>query len=201
MLEHARERAKLGGIPNAIFIETDAQTFAFAPKEFDAVISRFGVMFFADPAAAFTNIRRSLKPGGRMCFICWRPMLENSWVMIPLRAAAQHLELPPPPDPTAPGPFAFADAERVHTILSTAGYCDIHIDKHDSRLAIGGTADLDKAVDSAMDIGPISALLLDKSDEVRSSVRRSIHEALKSHLTPAGVVVDWAAWLVSARSA
>ncbi len=201
MLEHARERAKAGGIPNVKFVEADAQTFAFAPQEFDAVISRFGVMFFADPAAAFTNIRRSLKPGGRMCFICWRPMLENSWVMIPLRAAAQHLELPPPPDPTAPGPFAFADADRVRAILNTAGYRDIHIDKHDSRLAIGGTGELDKAVDSAMDIGPISALLLDKSDEVRNSVRKSIREALKPHLTPSGVVVDWAAWLVSARNA
>ncbi len=201
MLDRARERAKTGATTNATFVEADAQTFAFAPGEFDAAISRFGVMFFVDPAAAFANIRRALKPGGRLCFICWRPMIENPWVLIPLRAASRHLELPTPPDPTAPGPFAFGDAERLRAILNTAGYDDVLVEKHDSRLAIGSATDLEKAVDFAMDIGPVSALLLEKSDETRSAVRSSIREAMQPHLTPAGVVVDWAAWLVSARSA
>ncbi len=201
MLDRARERASANKIDDVEFIEADAQTLAFAPGEFDAAISRFGVMFFVDPVAAFANIRRALKPGGRLCFICWRPMIENPWMTIPMRAAAQHLELPVPPDPTAPGPFAFGDAERLRAILNTAGYDDVLVEKHDSRLAIGSTTDLEKAVDSAMDIGPVSALLLEKSDETRSAVRSSIREAMQPHLTPAGVVVDWAAWLVSARSA
>jgi SAM-dependent methyltransferase len=200
MLERARERATATAVPNVSFIEADAQAFAFKPGEFDAVISRFGVMFFADPAAAFANIRRALKPGGRLCFICWRPMMENPWILVPLQAAAKHLELPPPAEPGAPGPFAFADAERVRGILSSAGFSDVQIDKHDSRLSIGGTKNLDKSVESAMDIGPVSSLLMDKDDAVRQKVRDSIREALEPLLTPDGVIMDWAAWIVSARN-
>ncbi len=200
MLERARERAKAGAVANVSFIEADAQVFAFTPGEFDATISRFGVMFFADPAAAFANIRRALKPGGTLCFICWRPMMENPWVLIPLQAAAKHIELPPPPEPGAPGPFAFADAERVRGILNSAGYANVQIDKHDARLSIGGTKNLDKSVESAMDIGPVSSLLMDKDDTIRQKVRDSIREALEPLLTPNGVIMDWAAWIVSARN-
>jgi SAM-dependent methyltransferase len=201
MLSRARERAKAAAISNVAFIEADAQVFAFAPGEADAAISRFGVMFFADPSAAFANIRRALKPGGRLCFICWRPMIENPWVLIPLRAASQHLELPPPPDPFAPGPFAFGDAERLRGILTSAGYSGVQIDRHDSRLAIGNSRDVEDAVNFSTDLGPVSGLLVDKSEDLRQTVRSSIREALKPHLTPQGVVVDWAAWLVRARNA
>jgi len=201
MLERARQRATAGAIANANFVEADAQRFPFAPKDFDAAISRFGVMFFADPSAAFKNIRRALKPGGRLCFICWRPMIENPWVLIPLRAAAEHLELPPPPDPTAPGPFAFGDAERLRGILASAGYAEVKIDRHDSRLVIGGAGDIEDAVNFSMDLGPLSALLADKSDDLRQAVRASLREALRPHVTAKGVVLDWAAWLVSARNA
>ena len=201
MLAHARDRAKAGAVTNVEFIEADAQVFTFPPATFDATISRFGVMFFADPVAAFANIRRALKSGGRLSFICWRPMMENPWVLIPLRAASQHLELPPPPDPSAPGPFAFGDAERLRAILGSAGFTGVQIDRHDSRLAIGGAGDIEKAVDFAMEVGPVSGLLADKSEDLRQAVRSSIREALKPHLTPQGVVVDWAAWLVSARNA
>ncbi len=200
MLERARERAVATGVKNAVFTEADAQVFPFDPGQTDAVISRFGVMFFADPVAAFTNIRRALKPGGRMGFICWRPMLENPWVLIPLRAAAKHLEMPAPPEPHAPGPFAFDDAEWVRSILDAAGYTEVRIDKHDARLAIGDSTDIEKSVDFAMDVGPVSALLLDKGDGVRQAVRAEIRDALTPLKTPDGVVADWAAWLVSANA-
>lgn len=201
MLARARERAKAAGADNTTFVQADAQTHAFEPACFDAVISRFGVMFFIDPTAAFANIRRALKPGGRLSFICWRPMKENPWVVLPLMAAAKHIELPAPPDPFAPGPFAFADGERTQGILANAGFVDVKIDKFDLRYPIGNTADFEQAVDFTLEIGPVSALLLDKPDLLRKAVRESIREALAPHRTPEGVVVDSAAWLVSARNA
>ncbi len=200
MLERARERAAAAGLKNADFAEADAQVFPFAPGQADAVISRFGVMFFADPAAAFANIRRALTPAGRLCFVCWRPMSENPWMRVPLAAAAKHLELPPPPEPHAPGPFAFDDAEWVRSILDMAGYSSIQIDRHDARLPIGNSADIERSVDFAIDIGPVSSLLMGKGDDIRSAVRASIREALTPLLTPEGVVADFATWLVSART-
>jgi ubiquinone/menaquinone biosynthesis C-methylase UbiE len=200
MLERARQRAKRNGVDNVTFLEADAQIFVFAPPAFDAAISRFGVMFFIDPVAAFTNIRRALKSGGRLCFICWRPMVENPWVTIPMKAAAQHIEMPPPPEPHAPGPFAFADAARLRGILESAGFAGVQIDKHDSRMPIGSAGTLDDAVEFTLTIGPVSALLMDKPDALRNAVRNSIRAALKPHHTPNGVVLDSAAWLVSATS-
>lgn len=200
MLERARQRARENGVDNAIFLEADAQTYAFSPATFDAVISRFGVMFFSDPTAAFTNIRRGMKSGARLSFICWRPMQENPWVVVPLMAAAKHIELPAPPDPLAPGPFAFADAERLRGILNAAGFADIRTDKQDLRYPIGNTADFEKAVDFTLEIGPVSALLIDKPDTLRRTVRDSIRAALEPFRTPEGVVMDSAAWLVGARN-
>ncbi len=201
MLERARQRAKEIGVDNATFVEADAQVYAFPPSSFDAVISRFGVMFFSVPLKAFINIRGALKPNGRLSFVCWRPMQENPWVVLPMMAAAKHIELPAPPDPFAPGPFAFANAERTHGILSNAGFADIQIDKYDLRYPVGNTADFEKAVDFTLEIGPVSALLVDKPDSLRQAVRASIRAALEPHRTGEGVVLDSAAWLVSARNA
>lgn len=201
MLGRARERAKAAGVDNTSFVEADAQTYSFEPARFDAVISRFGVMFFIDPVTAFANIRRALKPGGRISFICWRPMKENPWVVLPLMAAAKHIELPAPPDPFAPGPFAFADAERTRGILAKAGFIDVATDTYDLRYPIGNTADFEQAVDFTLEIGPVSALLLDKPEDLRRVVRESIREALAPHRTAEGVVLDSAAWIVTARNA
>lgn len=200
MLERARARAAAGAVSNVTFEEGDAQTLPFAAAEFDAAISRFGVMFFADSTAAFANIRRALKPGGRLAFICWRRMIENSWVTIPLRAVAQHVELPPPPEQNAPGPFAFADAERLRSILASAGFSGVSIDKHDARMPVGSDGTLDEAVDFALTTGPVTAVLADKPESVLAAVRTSVRSALASHHTAQGVLLDAAAWLVSARN-
>lgn len=198
MLQRARDRASAGGAANVEFVEADAQTYPFESGAFDAAVSRFGVMFFADSAAAFANVRRALEPGGRLAFVCWRPMTENPWMTIPMIAAAQHIELPPPPDPNGPGPFAFADDARLRGILQSEGFADIRIDKHDYRMPIGSTGALAEAVEFTLSIGPVSALMLDKPESVRETVRGSIRAALEPHYTRDGVVLDAAAWLVSA---
>src|SRR5690606_29155530 len=143
MLEVARERAAQATGAQVSFLQADAQTHAFPKGGFDLAFSRFGVMFFDDPAAAFRNIGAALRPGGRLAFVCWRPMLENAWMATPLFAALPLLPPLPPPDPTAPGPFAFADPDRVQAILGEAGFEAIDIQAHDQ--PIGGN-DLDETV-------------------------------------------------------
>ena len=120
MLAVARGRAATN--PVIRFIEADAQTADLPSGAFDAAYSRFGVMFFADPAAAFGNIRRAVRAGGRLGFVCWRAFSENLWMRGPAEAAAAFLPSAPAPDPEAPGPFAFADPSRVRRILEEAGW-------------------------------------------------------------------------------
>ena len=125
MLEVARQRPRPAANLRVDFRQLDAQNGDIGRGVFDAAFSRFGVMFFSDPVAAFRNIRASLKRGGRLVFVCWRPLAENPWMLAPLQAALPFIPPVAPPDPTAPGPFAFADASRVRSILSDAGFAAV----------------------------------------------------------------------------
>jgi len=194
LLEVARRRAQ--GAGGVTFIEADAQAHAFPPASFDAVFSRFGVMFFADPAAAFTNLRRALKPGGRLAFVCWRRPDENPFMTAPLVAALQHVPAPPPPDPTAPGPFAFADPERVRGILLAGGFTDIALMPHDEKI---GRNDLDTALALALKVGPLGALLREHPDQ-RDAVISAVRGVLAAHDGPDGVTLDSASWIVTAQA-
>ena len=135
MLAAARRRIAAHGLAQASVIEADAQTYRFEPETYDAVFSRFGVMFFDDPTAAFANILKGLKRGGRLGFLCWRAAIESDWMTVPI-AAAQPLfpEPAPPSDPFAPGPFAFADPDRLRAILSGAGFAGVTITPQDKAI-------------------------------------------------------------------
>lgn len=195
MLAVARRRA--ASAANAAFLEADAQTHPFPPGAADAIFSRFGVMFFEDPSAAFANIRAALKPGGRLGFVCWRPFPLNEWMLVPLQAALALVPAPPPPpDPFAPGPFAFADADRVRGILEGAGFSEIAIEPHDAR--IGGNP-LDEAVDLALRVGPLGMLLRENPDR-KEAVIAAVREALRPHEGPDGVMLNSATWIVTARA-
>jgi ubiquinone/menaquinone biosynthesis C-methylase UbiE len=195
MLEVARGRLKTAGLEQASVIEADAQAEDFGAGEWDGLYSRFGVMFFADPPAAFANLAAALKPGGRLAFVCWRPLTENPWMTVPLAAALKHLPEPEPTDPLAPGPFAFADPERVRGILAGAGFRDIVLTPHDQ--AIGGNA-LEDALVAARKVGPAARLIAEHPDK-REAVLASIREVLAAHDTPNGVWFDSATWIVTAR--
>src|SRR5882672_4013246 len=119
MLARARERA--ASLPWVGFTEADATTHRFEPDA-DLLYSRFGVMFFDDPARAFANLRAALRNSGRMCFVCWRSPAENPWFTVPVAAAERVLGPLPPLPPNAPSPFALADQERVHALLTSAGF-------------------------------------------------------------------------------
>lgn len=196
MLDVARGRAQEMGLPIQ-FTEADASSFAFKP-EFDLVFSRFGVMFFWDPEAAFGNIRKALKPGGRVAFVCWRTLPENDWAARPLVAARDLLPPPEPVDPYAPGPFAFADSERLIGILGRAGFREARADKLDTLMQMGAT--LDDAVQASLSIGPLSRAAREVDELSRSRIRERVREVLAAYRTPAGVAPPAACWLVSARA-
>ncbi len=157
MLERARERAGELGLTHVRFENADAQTFAFEPDSFDLAFSRFGVMFFADPVAAFANLRTALSPDGRLSFLCWQELGRNPWMRVPLMAAAQHVPLPEPPAPGAPGPFSLADSAGLHEILEAAGWHSVACEPLEGVLSLGGRLDLERAVDFALRIGPVGA--------------------------------------------
>jgi SAM-dependent methyltransferase len=201
MLERARARAAERGLAGIRFVNADAQSERLGPAAFDLVFSRFGVMFFADPKAAFTNLRASLAHGGRIAFVCWQELARNPWMAVPLRAAAQQITLPAPLAPDAPGPFSFADPDRVRGILEGAGFRDVAIERLEDKLGLGGLrAPLAQAVETVLHLGPMVAALREAPPEAVTRVAAAVREALAPHATPAGVILDYSAWVVSARS-
>jgi SAM-dependent methyltransferase len=198
MLARARERAAAAQAANVHLELTDAQTHAFAGA-FDVVFSRFGVMFFVDPVAAFTNLLAALRPGGRLGFVCWQTLAENPWFHVPLAAALRHIALPPPPAPGAPGPFAFGEAGHVRGILERAGFADIAVEPFRTALTLGGGGGLDAAVEFLLQLGPTASALRDADPALRPTVTAAVREALAPFVTPAGPRLGAAAWIVTAR--
>jgi SAM-dependent methyltransferase len=200
MLDRAARSARESGVTNAVFRQADVQSEGF-DEEFDAAFSRFGVMFFADPVAAFSNVRRTLRAGGTLSFVCWRAMDQNEWMMVPAMAALRHLPPPDLPAPGAPGPFAFAERERVEKILATAGFVDVAIERLDRELSVGSGRPLAEIVEVVMQMGPAGRLLQDAGDETKQRVAESITEALKPFGGDGGLKMKGASWLVQARAA
>lgn len=195
MLEVARRRAEAAGAANVTFVEGDAQTWPAPGARFDGVFSRFGVMFFSDPVAAFGNLRTALRPGGRMAFACWRRPEENPLMTTPARAAAAHLPPAPPADPDAPGPFAFADPAKIRRILEAAGFADLEVAACDTD--IGGNT-LEDSLTLALRIGPLGARLRE-SPELRPKVLEDVRRALSEHMRDGRVWMKGAVWIVTAR--
>jgi SAM-dependent methyltransferase len=198
MLARARERAPRN-LPIRLEL-ADATVYDFGPRRADLAASRFGVMFFADPARSFANLRKGLKPGGRLAFACWREAKQNPFFVLPLREAAKHAPPLPETDPEAPGPFAFASDARVQRILSDAGYADIVLKPHDLELDIAIGRGLDTAVNAAMTIGPTSRMLDGQSDAVRAAATADIRKALAAHARGDSVPLGAAIWMVTATN-
>ena len=126
MLAVARERAERERVPNVGFVQADAQTHSFPPAAFDVAVSRNGAMFFDDPVAAFINIARALRPGGRLVLLAWQPFERNEWLTAVFAALSTGGPVTPFP-PDGPGPFGLSDPERVRAVLGAAGYADIRL--------------------------------------------------------------------------
>lgn len=195
MLALAKQRA--AGLQGIAFKQADAAIQPLTPDH-ELVFSRFGVMFFADPVAAFRNLRTGVTPDGRLCFVCWQAMSENAWMSTAGQAVMAFLPKPAaPPDPRAPGPFAFADRAYLRGILEQAGFGAIEIEDFRTKLHVGD--DLDQAMAFQSDVGPVARALAELEGEPRERALAAARDALARHLTPSGVDLGAACWIVRAR--
>jgi SAM-dependent methyltransferase len=198
MLARARQLSPNGAPVE--FVLADATIYPFEPASFDLLASRFGVMFFAEPALSFANMRKALRPSGRLAFACWREPRDNPFFMAPLQAVYKHVPKLPPPGPDDPGPFAFASEARVNRVLSEAGFTDIAMERCDLVLDIAIGRGLDAAVESALEIGPASRALDGHPADVRSAATNSIREALATFAKGQAVPLPASIWIVTAAS-
>jgi SAM-dependent methyltransferase len=199
MLGRARERVQDKSPQNVHLTLSDAATYAFAPGAFDLAFSRFGVMFFDEPVGAFANIRSALAAAGRLTFICWAPLRDNPWFVVPLAAARPYTPPQPEIDPNAPGPFAFADPDRVRTILVGAGYSAVDIARHDISMRICGPGGIEQAARFAIESGPVARALAGAEPDARAAAEQAIAAEFHRLEGPRGIELPGSVWLVSAR--
>ncbi|MBN3831407.1 class I SAM-dependent methyltransferase [Burkholderia sp. Ac-20344] len=188
----------------ALFIVADASGAEFPEGAFDILFSRFGVMFFDDPTGAFAHMRRALRPGGRVAFVCWRGAAENDWMRLPVGALKGIVPPTALPDPEAPGPFSFGDRGRVARILTAAGFTDIAIAPFDASVPFGEGETRDAAIDDAvkmtLEVGPLSRVLADQPDDIRARASAAVRAAFADLPGERSVMIDGAAWIVTARN-
>jgi SAM-dependent methyltransferase len=197
MLTRGRASAT-AGLANVGFERADAQVQPFGESCFDAVISRFGIMFFADPVAAFANLRRATRPGGRVAFVCWQDLTANEWLLVPGAAIAQHVPLPDLGGPGAPGMFAFADPGRIRAVLVEAGWHHIDIEPMRTSLLVGGGGGLDETVEFLRS-GSMGRTLLGGVDaETSARAVLAVRDTLARHHSDGGVRLEAAIWRVVA---
>lgn len=203
LLARAQERASTASAANVTFLRADAGTHRFPPPPFDGLFSRFGVMFFDDPRAAFANLHTALAPkSGRLSFVCWQAMERNPWATLPLGAVHAALPQLPMPAPLvgAPGPFAFADPDHVTEVLTGAGFRAVDIESRTVATNVGGARTLDEVTDYLMRIGPASRLIGDADKALRPAARAAIAQAMAGFAGENGVWCDAAILLVTAHA-
>lgn len=198
MLAGARKRIAESRLANVSLMQADAQTHPFEPGGFDLIASRFGVMFFSDPAAAFANLRGAARPDGRLCFACWGPLADNQHWLIPYEVALRHLGPPEPRPARAPGPMAFSEPDYVRAFLGTAGFEGIEI--HREVPGIFASAPSEEA-EHACIMGPSGRLIDEKKPDAATleTIRREIEDAFAAHASRAGMVLPSTVFLVTAR--
>jgi SAM-dependent methyltransferase len=200
MIAGARKDAARAGVANVSYEVADVQVVQFADT-YDYAFARFGTMFFANPVAALRNVRRALRPGGRLNIVVWRRKLDNEWLHRAETIVAQFLERPEEYDePTCgPGPFSMANAETVTGILEHAGLVDVELKRQDLVIKIGDT--LEQAVDLVMSIGPAGEVLRlwgDRAAEIRPQVRAALLEGMADMVHDGAVYADSSTWAARA---
>ena len=199
MLAESERRSNAAGIANIQWRQEDPATATL--DEYDLLTSAFGVMFFGDRVAAFTNIRRAAAPNARMALVCWRTLSENPWMEVPMTAAARQLPPRPKATPDAPGMFAFADSEHVTGVLAAAGWSPPSFQKLDMDLDIAAGRGLEEAVVQSTQIGAVNSWLRNQPAEIVSTVLGSLREALAPYADGESVRLPGAMWLISSTPA
>lgn len=197
LLAEAARRAQQAAAGNVRFERADAQVHPFPDGGFDVALSRFGVMFFDDPAAAWANIARALRPGGRLAFCCWQAAPANEFFAVPREAVAPFAPPRAPADPEAPGPLSLASADRVRDLLGGAGFGDIEVSPVTTAVRIG--QDPHDAAAYVTGMGAVRVLLAEAPPGTREAVTESLLGAFASRAGEDGVRLRAAVWLVTAR--
>lgn len=190
MITEAEKAATESGATNVSFRVADVQIEKF-DEEFDGVFSRLGVMFFADPTRAFANLRRALRPGGKVAFAAWQTPSKNPWMMKPMMAMGEHVKLPPRPAPGEPGPFSFSDVDLMKGYLTRAGFSAIQVTALETQVTMGG-GDIESATSFLMSAGRTGELIADGGPDLAEAVRESMRQVIEPSM-------DAAAWIVTAR--
>lgn len=197
MLARARERSQAEGLANTRFEQADAQVYPFEWQAFDVALSRFGVMFFADSVAAFRNVARALRPGGRLALLVWQELSKNEWMLTIRAALADGRALPEPPA-GAPGPFGLADAGAVRRILAVAGFEAIDLEDVQEPICLGADSD-DAFAFITSHLGMAKGLLGELDDAGKARALAALRSTLAAHATAEGVLFRSSAWLITAR--
>jgi SAM-dependent methyltransferase len=198
MLGAARQRVGEHGLRNVTLLHGDAQVFDFAPAAFDLATSRMGVMFFADPVAAFRNIGGALKPEGRLVFACWAPLEENRHWLISYEIALRHLGPPVPSSAHEPGPLAFGDPDYIRRVLARAGFAEITVERAHPTI-IGGSPE--EEARQALMMGPTARLIEEKkpSEATRQTIAREIEAAFVAEAGSGSIRLPGTIFLAAAR--
>ncbi len=198
MLGAARQRIAERGLRNVTLLHGDAQVFEFEPAAFDLATSRMGVMFFADPVAAFRNIGGALKPGGRLVFACRAPLAENRHWLISYDIALRHLGPPAPAPAHQPSPLAFADPDYIRRILTAAGFVEIAVERAHPTI-IGGSPE--EEARQALMMGPTARLIEEKhpDEPTRQTIAREIEAAFAAEANSGPIRLPATIFLVAAR--
>jgi len=194
MVTQAKHNAE--GVDNVFFSVTDAAHARYT-DDHDAIFSRYGVMFFADPVAAFRNLRSGLVSGGRLVFLCWQSPALNPWIATGIAALTPYMD-GPPPDPNAPGGFSMADPERTAGILRDAGFTSVEVEPLVVQLALGdGVDDMLRFHET---VGPLSNLMTQLNQEQAAEAKQAVRSAYEAELGADGLTLEAATWLVTASS-
>lgn len=200
LVETARRRAASLGFDNVDFVLGDAAAVELE-RRYDCLFSRFGLMFFGEPYAAFAHMHGFVRPGGRVRFCCWTPPEDNAWVAEIMAVPRRYVEVPEPEDPRAPGPFAFGDADYVRDVLTHAGFGEVELTRWTGEQLVGGAgATPEEAARFVIDVLFVGDLLEDASDATRTRVYDELVALLDAHRTERGISMGASAWLVSATA-
>lgn len=198
LLAVARDRAANAGVEGVEFVEADAAGYPYDEDAFDVLVSRNGLMFFDDPAAALTNLARALRPGGRIAFTAPQSLDRNPWIMVAGAAAAPHVGIPAGVAPGQPGPLGLADRSLIAGLLERAGFTAVEIVELTGSMCIG--TDVEDAVAFIRSIPMVDDLLSGAPAAKQAAAIKAVGHALADHVTPDGVVIQGnGAWLVTGR--
>ncbi len=201
-LDFAIEDAKAKGIENASFMRGDAEV-ALPEGEFDFVFARFGTMFFANPVAGLRNMRKALKPGGKMVHIVWRNRADNPWLSMAKDVVMEFLPEPGDDAQTCgPGPFSMSNKEMVQTMMKSAGYENVEHRRVDAPVMVGN--DVEDAIEFQLAIGPAGEVFREAGEEAeqkRDEIVAALTEAInKQKISTDGIAMDSSSWVISAEN-